>query len=36
MQSIKTLGKKEYAFFDTGIQGEGILDDPQNTKRYLA
>ena len=36
MQSIKTLGKKEYAFFDTGIQGEGILDDPQNTKRYLS
>ena len=29
-------GKKEYAFFDCGIQGNGILEDPENTKRYLS
>ena len=29
-------GKKEYAFFDCGIQGNGILKDPENTKRYLS
>ena len=29
-------GKKEYAFFDCGIQGKGILEDQENTKRYLS
>jgi len=29
-------GKKEYAFFDCGIQGNGILKDPENTQRYLS
>ena len=29
-------GKKEYAFFDCGIQGYGILKDPENTQRYLS
>ena len=33
-ESVK--GSKEYAFFDCGIQGNGILDDPENTKRYLS
>ena len=33
-ESIK--GNKEYAFFDCGIQGNGILKDPENTKRYLS
>ena len=31
-----TKGKKEYAFFDCGIQGQGVLSDPDNTKRYLS
>lgn len=29
-------GNKEYAFFDCGIQGQGILEDKDNTKRYLS
>ena len=29
-------GKKEYAFFDCGIQGQGVLSDPDKTKRYLS
>ena len=29
-------GKKEYAFFDCGIQGQGILKDQEKTKRYLS
>ena len=29
-------GIKEYAFFDCGIQGQGILEDKDNTKRYLS
>ena len=29
-------GSKEYAFFDCGIQGQGILEDKDNTKRYLS
>jgi hypothetical protein len=29
-------GSFEYAFFDTGIQGEGILEDEENTNRYLS
>ena len=33
-QSVK--GNKEYAFFDCGIQGKGILKDEENTKRYLS
>ncbi len=33
-KSIK--GKTEYAFFDCGIQGQGILKDADNTKRYLS
>jgi len=33
-QSVK--GTKEYAFFDCGIQGKGILKDEENTKRYLS
>jgi len=32
----KVNGKKEYAFFDCGIQGQGILEDKNNTKRYLS
>ena len=35
-ESSKVLGKTEYAFFDCGIQGKGILDDPENTGRYLS
>ena len=27
-------GNTEYAFFDCGIQGQGILEDKDNTKRY--
>ena len=33
-ESVK--GTKEYAFFDCGIQGNGILKDEENTKRYLS
>jgi hypothetical protein len=29
-------GKKEYAFFDCGIQGQGILEDKEKTQRYLS
>ena len=29
-------GIKEYAFFDCGIQGQGILEDKDNTRRYLS
>ena len=29
-------GKKEYAFFDCGIQGQGILEDEEKTQRYLS
>ena len=29
-------GKKEYAFFDCGIQGQGILKDEEKTQRYLS
>ena len=29
-------GNIEYAFFDCGIQGQGILEDKDNTKRYLS
>ena len=29
-------GNTEYAFFDCGIQGQGILEDKDNTKRYLS
>ncbi len=29
-------GNIEYAFFDTGIQGKGLLKDEENTKRYLS
>jgi hypothetical protein len=32
----KPVGIKEYAFFDTGIQGKGILKDEENTQRYLS
>ena len=33
-ESVK--GTKEFAFFDCAIQGQGIIDDPENTKRYLS
>ena len=33
-ESVK--GSKEYAFFDCGIQGKGILEDKDNTQRYLS
>jgi len=29
-------GNTEYAFFDCGIQGQGVLEDKDNTKRYLS
>jgi hypothetical protein len=29
-------GRKEYAFFDCGIQGQGILEDEEKTQRYLS
>ena len=29
-------GDTEYAFFDCGIQGQGVLEDKDNTKRYLS
>ncbi len=32
----KKTGIKEYAFFDCGIQGQGILEDKDNTRRYLS
>jgi len=33
-ESVK--GSTEYAFFDCGIQGKGILKDEENTQRYLS
>ncbi len=30
------IGDEEHAFFDCGIQGNGILKDPENSKRYLS
>ena len=35
-ETIQVLGNKEYAFFDCGVQGQGVLSDPDNTKRYLS
>ena len=35
-ETSEVIGKQEYAFFDCGIQGNGILKDPENTKRYLS
>ena len=35
-ETSEVIGKEEYAFFDCGIQGNGILKDPENTKRYLS
>ena len=32
----KPKGKIEYALFDCGIQGQGILEDKDNTNRYLS
>jgi hypothetical protein len=32
----EVLGNEEYAFFDCGIQGQGILEDRENTQRYLS
>ncbi len=32
----QVTGKKEYAFFDCGIQGQGILKDEEKTQRYLS
>jgi hypothetical protein len=32
----EVLGNDEYAFFDCGIQGNGILEDKEKTKRYLS
>ena len=34
--NLRVKGNKEYAFFDCGVQGQGILSDPDNTKRYLS
>ena len=30
------MGNEEYAFFDCGIQGTGVLEDKENTQRYLS
>jgi hypothetical protein len=30
------MGNEEYAFFDCGIQGKGVLEDKENTQRYLS
>ena len=35
-ETSEVIGKEEFAFFDCGIQGNGILKDPENTKRYLS
>ena len=35
-ETIQVLGNKEYAFFDCGIQGKGVLEDKENTQRYLS
>ena len=35
-ESKQVIGNEEYAFFDCGIQGNGILNDPDNTQRYLS
>jgi hypothetical protein len=35
-ETIEVLGNKEYAFFDCGIQGKGVLEDKENTQRYLS
>ena len=34
--NLRIKGNKEYAFFDCGVQGQGVLSDPDNTKRYLS
>ena len=36
LESEDVRGTTEYAFFDTGIQGEGVLEDEENTNRYLS
>jgi len=36
IEDSKVLGKEEYAFFDCGIQGNGILEDKEKTRRYLS
>lgn len=36
LEPEEVRGSFEYAFFDTGIQGEGVLEDEQNTNRYLS
>ena len=33
-ESVK--GSDEFAFFDSGIQGKGVLEDPEKTQRYLS
>ena len=33
---VNQKGNIEHAFFDCGIQGQGILEDKDNTKRYLS
>lgn len=35
-ESKEVKGNIEYAFFDCGIQGKGILKDEENTQRYLS
>ena len=35
-ETSDVIGNKEYAFFDCGIQGKGILEDKENTQRYLS
>jgi len=36
IESKEIIGNTEYAFFDTGIQGQGVLEDKDNTQRYLS
>ena len=35
-ETMEVLGNEEYAFFDCGIQGKGVLEDKENTQRYLS
>ena len=35
-ESEDVRGTEEFAFFDCGIQGKGILEDKENTQRYLS
>jgi hypothetical protein len=35
-ETQEVMGNEEYAFFDCGIQGKGVLEDKENTQRYLS